>query len=121
MKKNNKASQIFNTILRFTLGAYIKIRFNPKANCDEIKDLKGPYILIGNHTNNWDPFIASIYIKEPVHFVAGEGNFKNPFLRWALIKLVGAIPKTKFMPDSSTIRQIIKVNNLCTTFAILDL
>jgi 1-acyl-sn-glycerol-3-phosphate acyltransferase len=111
MKKNNKANQIFNTAGRFILGAYLKVRFRMEANYNEIKYLKGPYVILGNHTNNWDPFMVSIYIKEPIHFVTGEGNFKNPFLRWALLNLVGAIPKTKFMPDSTTIRQIIKVKN----------
>lgn len=111
MKENHKASQTFNTILRYTLGTYIKVKFKMEPHDDEIKNLKGPYIILANHTNNWDPFMLSVYVKEPVHFVAGEGNFKNPLLRWALIKLVGAISKTKFMPDSATIKQILKVKN----------
>jgi 1-acyl-sn-glycerol-3-phosphate acyltransferase len=111
MKKSSKASQIINIILRLTVGNYVRFKFRMKANCDEIKNLKGPYIILANHTNNWDPLMVSVYIKEPVHFVAGEGIYKNPFLKWVLINLVGAIPKTKFLPDTAAIRQIIKVKN----------
>jgi 1-acyl-sn-glycerol-3-phosphate acyltransferase len=108
---NNKASYIFNKTVRLILGIYFKIRFRMKVNYDEIKNLMGPYIILANHTNNWDPFMLSIYVSEPIHFLTGEGNFKNSLLRWALINLVGAIPKNKFMPDSASIREIIKVKN----------
>ncbi|MDD4296978.1 MAG: lysophospholipid acyltransferase family protein [Ruminiclostridium sp.] len=103
-------SKWFNKFLKATLGAYLLMRFNVKLYNDKIKDLKPPYLVIGNHVGAWDPLLMSMGIKEPVYFVISDSLFRNFWLR-QVFKLVGGISKTKKIVDSSTIRAIISIKN----------
>jgi len=104
-----KASMTFNRILKLTLGRYLKSRFNTVfTDINGVNGLKPPYIILANHTNFWDPFIISMFIKEPVYFVTSDEYFRNWMMR-LLLKLVGGIPKTKFVSDTATVNSIIKV------------
>jgi len=72
------------------------------------KTLKPPFILIGNHTTILDPFLANSFIPHPIHWVASDGNMRNPLMRMLLIKLVGSIPKSKVIPDIETVNWIVE-------------
>lgn len=109
-KNEIKANKTLIKILRHTLGKYLKWLFNIKYETNEIKDIKPPYILLANHTNFWDPFFLSVPISKPIHFVASDMLFREGILGW-LIKLAGAIPKTKFLSDASTIKSVIRIKN----------
>lgn len=106
--KRKKISKNFYKFLRITLGTYLKKTHNIKADTEDLKNLKPPYLLLGNHTNFWDPFYTGIYIDEPIYYVTSDAHFRNRSLRF-LLNLVGAIPKTKFLSDIRTIKEIIKV------------
>lgn len=97
-----------NKILRLILGRFLKKTNNMKYSYGGIQRLKPPYILLGNHTNFFDPFIVSYGIDNHIRFVTSDEYFRNFILRW-LLKLVGAIPKAKFVSDSSAVRDIIKL------------
>ncbi len=103
-----KASKLFNKFLKLTLGSYLKYLFGFRVYNDRIAGLKPPYIILANHTNLWDPFLLSMCIPDPVYFVTSDIHFRNRGLRM-LLKLVGAIPKTKFVSDPQTIKDIFKV------------
>jgi len=103
-----KASKLFNGFLKLTLGSYLKLLFNYRVDNGQIDGLKPPYIVLANHTNFWDPFLLSMCIPEPVYFLASDTYFRNPVLR-QLLKLVGAIPKTKMVSDPASIKNIISV------------
>lgn len=102
------ASRIFNIFLKLTLGNYMRYLFGYTFDNDRIKALKPPYIVIANHTNFWDPFLLSMCIPTPVHFVTSDAYFRNPVLKF-LLKYVGAIPKTKSVSDPQSIRYILSV------------
>lgn len=102
------ASTIFNRFLKLLLGIYLKYLSGYSFFNEQIKSLKPPYIVIANHTNFWDPFLLSMCIQSPVHFVASDAYFRNPVLKF-LLKYVGAIPKTKSMTDPQSIRNILTV------------
>ncbi|NLY19227.1 MAG: 1-acyl-sn-glycerol-3-phosphate acyltransferase [Clostridiaceae bacterium] len=101
-------SKWFNRLLKATLGTYLKLRFNVKIYNEDIKGLKSPYLVIGNHVGAWDPFLMSMGIKEPVYFVISDAHFRHFWLR-QVFKLVGGISKTKKLADSGTIRVIISI------------
>lgn len=103
-----KASKLFNKFLKVVLGSYMRYLFGYRIFNDEIAGLKPPYIVLANHTNFWDPFLLSMCFPDPVYFVTSDIHFRNPVLRW-LLKLVGAIPKTKNVSDPKTIKDIIRV------------
>ncbi len=100
------ASRLFNFILRHTLGAWVAHRFHARYDADVLADLKPPYLVIGNHTCFWDPFLMSVPIHYPVHFVASDEYFRTPFMRF-VFSLVGGIPKTKNTRDTQTVRTLI--------------
>ncbi len=101
-------SKWFNRLLKATFGTYLILRFNVKIFNDKIKNLKPPYLVIGNHVGAWDPFLMSMGIKEPVYFVISDAHFRHFWLR-QVFKLIGGIPKTKQLADSSTIRAILSI------------
>ena len=104
-KKSSKASF---KILKAVLGLYLRNKFDLSAENAEACGLPPPFLLLANHTNFWDPFLLSVYIPEPVHYVASDEYFRNPLLRF-LLRLVGAIPKSKFISDQATVMDILRV------------
>lgn len=110
-KKSFKSNRLLVSFLRHTLCRLLQRLFNV-VFVDEngVHELVPPYFIFANHTNFWDPFFLSTYIPEPVYFVTSEFFFRNRILNF-LLGLVGAIPKTKSMSDSETIRSILRVRN----------
>lgn len=101
-------SMWMNSLLRVTFGRYLAKRFNVNVFNDSIRDLKPPYLVISNHVGTWDPFLLSLGIPEPIYFVISDAHFRHFWLRQVL-KLVGGIPKSKNIADSSTIRAILSI------------
>lgn len=107
--KHLKASKVFNKFLRITLGSYLRHLFGFQIYNGQIAGMKPPYVVLANHTNFWDPFLLSMCIPEPVYFVTSDAYFRNPVLK-QLLKLVGAIPKTKSVSDPTSIKSIISIS-----------
>lgn len=103
-----KSGQTFLNMLKAVLGAYLRHKFNLSAENSEACGLRPPFLLLANHTNFWDPFLLSCYIPEPVHYVASDEYFRNPLLNF-LLRLVGAIPKSKFISDQTAVMDILRV------------
>ncbi len=103
-----KASRLFNKLVIPVVSFYLNQIFDLKFDMENIKGLKPPYIVMANHTNFWDPFLLSLCIPEPVHFVTSDAYFRTPLLR-NLLKLVGAIPKSKFVSDTNAVKGILHV------------
>lgn len=101
-------SKWFNKFLKATFGVYLMRRFNVKIYNENIKDLKPPYLVVGNHIGAWDPFLMSMGIPDPIYFVISDAHFRHFWLRQVL-KLVGGIPKSKQIADSGTIRAILSI------------
>lgn len=100
----------FTWLLRHTYGLWLKRAYRITAlNAELFRDLKPPFIVVGNHTTLLDPFIANAFIPYPVHWVASDGNMRNPIMRFLLIKLVGSIPKSKAIPDLETVNWIVEI------------
>lgn len=103
-----KSSKTFLKLLKAVLGPYLRHKFNLSAENSEACGLPPPFLLLANHTNFWDPFLLSCYIPEPVYYVASDEYFRNPLLKF-LLKLVGAIPKSKFVSDQMAVMDILRV------------
>lgn len=105
-----RASRLLNRILKKTLGPWLVNRYRIEFIEGNMRDLKPPFVVIGNHTNNWDPFILSCKISEPIHFVTSVEQFRSRSMRF-LLGLAGCIPKTKAMSDAATVKSIFHVRN----------
>ncbi len=104
-----KFGKLFNKFLKLIVGNYMKLLFDYRiSNRAILKDIEPPYIVLANHTNFWDPFLLSMCFPGPVYFVTSDAYFRNPVLK-VLLKLVGAIPKTKRISDPRSIRGIMEV------------
>lgn len=110
-KKEIKAYKSVFKLAQLTLGSYLRWFFRIRyENLEQVKGLQEPYVLLGNHTNFWDPVLVGTPLPSPVYFVASDEYFRKPILK-GLLSLVGAIPKTKFMSDADTVKEIIRVKN----------
>lgn len=106
--KKYKAGKILNKVLKLIAGIYFKHLFDYSMEVEQLQGIKTPYIVLANHTNFWDPFLLSMCIPVPVYFLTSDAYFRNPILK-QLLKLVGAIPKTKLVSDPLSIRAILGV------------
>jgi 1-acyl-sn-glycerol-3-phosphate acyltransferase len=102
----------FNILLKLTFfGLYLKRAFNIRAENRAIfKKIKPPYLILPNHSSLFDPFVLSGFVPEPVYFVTADGNLRSRFMKFVL-SLVGAIPKTKVIPDIETVKDIMHIKN----------
>ncbi len=105
--EEDKFSKKLYYFLKFLTKGIFTFLFNIKNEDDEIKHLKPPYLLLANHSNWWDPYIISINNKYPISFVATEDIFRL-FPYNLFMDRVGAIPKLKFIPDSDTVKYILR-------------
>ncbi|RLD84735.1 MAG: hypothetical protein DRJ10_00325 [Bacteroidetes bacterium] len=92
--------------LVFTVFAFI-FRIKKKMPA-EVKNLKSPYLVLGNHVGHWDPFVTGNFLPHYTHFVSSEAAFRSPFNNFFLTRL-GTIPKKKNIRDTKVIRDIISV------------
>lgn len=114
-KRENKLSHLLKIVVRYTLlvlyhltfGMYLRIVFNLRRTPDSDPLPKGPYVLLGNHCNNFDGPLLQCLTFRSIFFVVTSTMFKNRVLG-ALLSLVGYIPKRKFTSDASAVRQIIR-------------
>jgi 1-acyl-sn-glycerol-3-phosphate acyltransferase len=68
---------------------------------------EGPALILSNHTSLFDPFFAVIAAKRPIHWLATQAAMQDPVLGWVLFTF-GSVPKKKFVPDATAIRQLKK-------------
>ena len=102
-------SRSFNKFLQATLGNFLVHRFNVHPeNLEILREIPAPYLVMGNHATNWDPFILATFVPHPVNYIASDLLMRNPILRFFL-SLVGAIPKSKALADFETVRNIFRV------------
>lgn len=117
MKKNKRGNDLFQSILhpimlgiyKTTVGPIIaKIKFNSKATGLKLKNVKGPFILIGNHVNNYDSIMHQFYANRIISYVINERIFRmgpngalGKIMHW-----VHYIPKKKFSNDLKAVRRL---------------
>ncbi len=75
---------------------------------NEVRNVKSPYLLLGNHVGFWDPFIIGNFLPHYTRFVSSDAAFRNPIFKFFLTRL-GTIPKKKNMRDSQVIRDVVSV------------
>jgi len=99
----------FNRLLRITYGLYIRHRYRISLVGLEVFDsLKPPYVIVPNHVAMLDAFLVGSFVPTPVYWIASDSNMRTTIMR-ALLRLVGTIPKSKFIPDLETINAIVEV------------
>lgn len=112
-KKNNKIAinRWFYYTLKPLLRIWLQKKFNLEAEIpEEVKDLKPPFLVLPNHQGFWDPFMAGIYLKQQIFYIASDAIFRSPFFG-LLMRLLGVIPKTKAQSDIDALKNIFMVKD----------
>lgn len=95
---------------------FLKAKYKIKVDNNTIKNMKPPFIVLGNHPSSLDPFIISVTMyPHKVNFLGTNYYFRNRLLR-PLLKLVGIIPKVQFFKDTGAVRMM---NNVIARGGIL--
>ena len=88
---------------------YLKWFFGMKLDREEVKDLKGPFLVVANHQSLNDfGVVAKACIQTQLHFVISSHFFHNP-LYHKLFNFIGAISKRQFAPDPVSVRKMLRV------------
>jgi 1-acyl-sn-glycerol-3-phosphate acyltransferase len=116
LKKGGHSTKLYKTLAQYSLlllyqitfGLYVRLRYRLKGFVHSPLPTKGPFFLLGNHTNNFDGLFVQCLFPRPIRFVVTDGVFKNKILS-RLLHLVDYIPKRKSVSDVAAIRSIIDV------------
>ncbi len=91
------------TVLRAILLGLCRVLFRMRIRGLENVPRTGPLIVVGNHLHNADPFLVSVAIPRPVHYMAKKELFAVPVLG-RIIRLGGAFPVDRGTADRNAIR-----------------
>ena len=94
-------------LYHLTYGLYVRIAYNLRRSKDSDPLPKGPFVLLGNHCNNFDGLFLQCLMMRPINYVVTDTVFRKRALG-ALLNWVGYIPKRKFKSDVMAVRQIIR-------------
>jgi len=86
---------------------YLKFKFNIKVEHNPLKEVKGPYLLLGHHVTAFDPIISNIFSKRLIRYVTADANYDSRLKR-VFLNLFESIPFTKNAADFSAIRKIMR-------------
>lgn len=88
------------------------IHYRPALSHVEARKLikGGPYLIVSNHVTALDPVLLTATLRTPVYFVASEVIFSMGFVSKLLQHTFSPIPKSKSMPDISTVVSMLKIS-----------
>ena len=72
-------------------------------------NIKPPFIVLGNHTTDYDAFFIADAFQDPIHFVMSDHITTLPVVGKLIPFLVGTIPITKSSRDTQSLRSVISV------------
>ncbi|MBR4956073.1 MAG: 1-acyl-sn-glycerol-3-phosphate acyltransferase [Clostridia bacterium] len=70
-------------------------------SCKPAPEVEGPYIVLANHTTNWDPVLVGCSFKKPMNFIASEHAMRMGFLSKIISSLFMPIQRVKGSTDAS--------------------
>ncbi|OQB20344.1 MAG: 2-acyl-glycerophospho-ethanolamine acyltransferase [Firmicutes bacterium ADurb.Bin182] len=88
------------------LKPYLRLRYGMSYDCSIKKEISEPFVLLANHSSAID-FMVAFCAMTPfrMNAVVTTYYFGNLVLA-KLLKLMGCIPKTQFLPDMACVRAI---------------
>lgn len=72
-------------------------------------DIKPPFLVLANHTTDYDAFGLSKSFDTPIYFVMSDHVSSKPFVGKLIKHLVHPIPITKSTADTETVRNVFSV------------
>lgn len=100
--------RVVYVMLRPLFKVFLKVRFNFQFERFDESTIPGPYLIVGNHTQNLDPVFLALSFQKPIYFVASSMVFNLPVISSLLKYLVAPIPIEKFRSDVKSAKLMLK-------------
>jgi 1-acyl-sn-glycerol-3-phosphate acyltransferase len=109
--------RLFLGIVQPLFGPFFKwyYRFNGKRI--SIKQ-GGPYLILSNHTSEFDIIFMGLTFDQPLYFVASDQLLNSGFGSWFLRTFFNPIPKSKSMADLAVVKRMVSVKEEGGSIAI---
>ncbi len=85
---------------------FARLRYKFVAEPFDYNLIKGPYLIVSNHTMDLDAIFLALCFKEPIYFVANDHLFRLGFISKVISFLCSPIPILKSSADIKTIHDI---------------
>ena len=105
--KGKPVNRLFYKIMRaFVAGPQAKKMNYEVIDNVGVKDLKGPFIVVSNHTSRCDwEYVGCALYPQPMNYMASDIEFHRAHMH-LIFKLCRVIPKKNFVADFHCIREI---------------
>jgi 1-acyl-sn-glycerol-3-phosphate acyltransferase len=99
----------FYRLLWYPVSLFMRLKFN--YHPEKLEPEHKPYIILSNHTTDYDPIFLGLSVPELVHYVASDHVFRWGFTSRLLKFLGDPIPRLKSATDIQAVKQVfIKLN-----------
>ena len=99
MQSKIKRHLFFYRLLRPV--AYLAAKIMLNYSCKPAPEVDGTYIVLANHTTNWDPILVGCSFKKPMNFIASEHAMRMGFLSKIISSLFMPIQRVKGSTDAA--------------------
>lgn len=107
--KEKRANRLVYLVLGCIVALYAKVFKRQKIKSSLPKDLKAPFIIVGNHSNFFDfIYVTRAFYPHRINFVVARKYFHFPILSWVM-KISHSIPKSLFQTDIGTIASMLDI------------
>ncbi|MBQ8393115.1 MAG: 1-acyl-sn-glycerol-3-phosphate acyltransferase [Clostridia bacterium] len=103
--KNKKISMLWYRITKLAAGFVSKFIFGRKFVRNEIKGVKGPYVIIGNHQASLDFVNIMGATRRPITFVTSNAFYNTLPVKGIMTK-IGVIPKQQFQTGLAELKRM---------------
>lgn len=100
----------FLKIFRFLFGPFFRLYYGFSAKRIPIKKT-GPYLVLANHTAEFDIIFLDMLFDAPLYFVASDQLLNSGKGSWFLKTFFNPIPKSKSVADLALVKRIKSVLN----------
>jgi 1-acyl-sn-glycerol-3-phosphate acyltransferase len=102
---NNPNSFLYFIVCKLS-KIYLKLKYRIKIENSSIQNMKGPFIVLGNHPSSLDPFVMAVTMyPHKLNILGTNYYFRNPILR-PLLKSSGIVPKIQAYKDTRAVRMM---------------
>lgn len=103
--EHNRRHRFFWPILRFFCSLLVKLKFRYSA---PMNDPEGTYLILANHTTDWDPLFVGSTFKKQFYFVASEKVYRMGFKSKLIGFLVAPIARQKGGSAAGTVKTVMR-------------
>lgn len=92
-------------LIKTLIGPFFKLYYRFKAKTIYIKST-GPYLILANHTTEFDIIFMGMLFDVPLYFVASDQLLNSGKGSWILKTLFNPIPKSKSVADLAVVKRM---------------